>query len=83
MGVQMNIKSAEASTLAKKLAQREGVSVTQIVLDALRAWERQRASDSVYARALEICREAAPLLPDTCLSLVHGDLLYDEDGLPA
>jgi hypothetical protein len=83
MGVQMNIKNAEAVELAGELAKAEGTSRTEIVLEALRAWKRQRDSESIYARALEICRDTAPLLPNTQLSLTHGDLLYDDYGLPA
>jgi hypothetical protein len=83
MGVQMNIKNAEVVALAAELAKAEGISQTELVLEALRAWKSQRESESVYLKALEICRDAAPRLPDTMLSLAHGDLLYDEYGLPA
>jgi hypothetical protein len=82
MGAQMNIKNTEAVELAAELAEAEGMSRTELVLEALRAWKRQRESESVYKRALEICRDAAPRLPDTQLSLAHGDLLFDENGLP-
>ena len=83
MGVQMNIKSEEAYAIAAELAARDDLSMTQVVLEALRAWKRNRDSESIYARALEICRDTAPRLPDTQLSLAHGDLLYDDYGLPA
>jgi hypothetical protein len=83
MGVQLNIKNAEAVQLAAELALAEGMSRTDLVLEALRAWKRNRDSNSIYEDALEICRDTAPRLPDTQLSLAHGDLLYDEDGLPA
>ena len=83
MGVQMNIKSEEAYAIATELAARDHVSLTHVVLEALRAWKRNRDSESIYARALEICRDTAPRLPDTQLSLAHGDLLYDDYGLPA
>lgn len=83
MGVQMNIKNEEAYAIAAELAAQDHVSLTQVVLEALRAWKRNRDSESIYARALEICRDTAPRLPDTRLSLAHGDLLYDEKGLPA
>lgn len=83
MGAQLNIKNAEAVELAAELAKSEGTSRTEIVLEALRAWKRKRDSESTYAKALEICRDTAPRLPDTQLSLAHGDLLYDENGLPA
>jgi len=83
MGMQLNIKSAEVVELAAELAKAEGISRTELVLEALRAWKRQRDSESIYERALAICRDTAPRLPDTQLSLAHGDLLYDEYGLPA
>jgi hypothetical protein len=83
MGVQLNIKNAEAVELAAELAIAAGISRTEIVLEALRAWKRQRDSESIYLKALEICRDTAPMLPDTQLSLAHGDLLYDDYGLPA
>ncbi len=83
MGVQMNIKSEEAYAIAAELAARDHVSLTHVVLEALRAWKRNRDSESIYARALEICRDTAPRLPDTQLSLAHGDMLYDDYGLPA
>ena len=83
MGAQMNIKNAEVVALAAELAKAEGISQTELVLEALRAWQRQRESESVYLKALAICRDAAPRLPDTMLSLAHGELLYDEYGLPS
>jgi hypothetical protein len=83
MGVQLNIKNAEAVELAAELATADGTSRTEVVLEALRALKRQRNSENIYLKALEICRETAPLLPDTMLSLAHGDLLYDDCGLPA
>jgi hypothetical protein len=82
MGAQMNIKNAEAVELAAELAAAEGTSRTEIVLEALRAWKRKRDSESIYAKALEICRDTAPHLPGNMLSLAHGDLLFDDKGLP-
>lgn len=82
MGAQLNIKNAEAVKLAGDLAKAEGLSRTQVVLEALRAFERERTADEIYNKALEICRHAAVRLPDTQLSLAHGDLLYDDLGLP-
>lgn len=83
MGVQLNIKSKEAYDLAAEIAAQSGVSLTQAVLDALRAWKHERDAQSTYEGALAICRDTAPRLPGTILSLAHGDLLYDEYGLPA
>lgn len=83
MGAQLNIKNAEAVELATELAKAEGISLTDVVLKALRAWKHERDSEAIYLEALEICRDAAPRLSGTVLSLAHGDLLYDDYGLPA
>ncbi len=83
MSVQLNIKNPDAVRLVDELARAEGMSRTRVVLEALRAWKRERESESVYQEALRICRDTAPRLPETQLSLTHGDLLYDENGLPA
>ena len=83
MGAQMNIKNDEAYAIAAEFAARDHVSMTRVVLEALRDWKRKHDSEGIYARALEICRDTAPRLPDTQLSLAHGDLLYDDYGLPA
>ena len=83
MGAQMNIKSDEAYALATEIAGRTGETLTQVVLNALREMKRKSDSESVYQDALEICRDTAPRLSGTQLSLAHGDLLYDDYGLPA
>lgn len=83
MGAQMNIKNDEAYAIAAELAASEGTSRTEIVLEALRALKRERDSESIYNKALEVCRDTAPRLSGTVLSLTHGDLLYDDRGLPA
>ncbi len=83
MGAQMNIKSDEAYAIAAELAAAEGTSRTEIVLEALRALKRERDSESIYTKALAVCRDTAPRLSGTVLSLAHGDLLYDDMGLPA
>ena len=83
MGVQMNIKNEEAAEIAAELAEAQGTTRTEIVLEALRAFKRKQDSESIYSRGLEICRDTAPRLPATQLSLAHGDLLYDDFGLPA
>jgi antitoxin VapB len=83
MGMQLNIKSDEAYALASKIAEAEGISLTQAVIEALRARERKQESAITYQKALAICRDTAPRLPGTQLSIAHGDLLYDDYGLPA
>lgn len=91
MGVQLNIKSIEARLLAEELAAETGDSITQVVTQALRRerdairQEKSSMPDAQRQRDLDFhrliagsrgrWRGAAP-------SLDHGDLLYDELGLP-
>jgi hypothetical protein len=82
MGVQLNIKSEEAYALASKIAEAEGVSLTQAVIEALRRREREVSKEARFARAMEICREARALMSPELLALDMDDFLYDEYGLP-
>lgn len=91
MASQLNIKSEEARLLAQELAKLTTTSVTQAVIDAL----RHRLAIIRYARTTKEERERE--LEDGFFNLIvgsrdhwkgfalsvdHGDLLYDEYGLP-
>lgn len=85
MGVQLNIKSAEARELAEKLAAATGESLTEAVTRALE--ERLRkvrklSADELIAKWTEIGRRNRELWPEMPTSDQIDDLLYDEDGLP-
>ena len=82
MGVQMNIKNAEAAAIAAELAAQDGKSVTQVVLEALRDAKRKRekTQEERLARVMAICRDTAARLGPNPID--HGELLYDERGLP-
>jgi hypothetical protein len=82
MGVQMNIKNAEAVELAGKIAEAEGISITQAVLEALRRHEREVSHEARFAKAMQTCREARALMSSETLALDIDDFLYDEFGLP-
>ncbi len=82
MGAQMNIKNAEAYAIASELAEREGVSLTQAVLDALRARQREVGREAKLERIMAICRDARSRMSPEMLALDHGEFLYDEFGLP-
>ena len=80
----LNIKNPEAHRLAAELARVTGKSMTQAVTDALRqqlARETQ-APESRAERLLEIGRDCAVRLQEPYRSVDHGDLLYDDKGLP-
>jgi antitoxin VapB len=82
----LNIKSREAHKLAQELAQLTGESLTAVVTEALRdrleRTKRERHVDSLAERLLAIGRAAAPNFKEPYRSTDHGDLLYDEFGLP-
>ncbi|HEY7839432.1 MAG TPA: type II toxin-antitoxin system VapB family antitoxin [Terriglobales bacterium] len=80
----MNIKSAETHRLAQELAQRTGESLTQAVTVAVRErLERVRAGRAGMAeRLLAIGRDFTAHMDESFRDVDHGDLLYDERGLP-
>ncbi len=81
----LNIKSEQAHRLARELAQLTGESMTAAVEKAVEErLERVRRGKkgSLAERLLKIGRECAPLWKEPYRSMEHGDLLYDEKGLP-
>lgn len=84
----MNIKNGETERLARQLAAATGDSVTGAVTVAVRErLERVQGQDLTDAerRATLIRRiadDAAGRWIDPYRSLEHGELLYDEMGLP-
>jgi antitoxin VapB len=86
--VGLNIKNDEAERLARELAAVTGESVTRAITVAVR--ERlarlQHRDDAAAAeraaRLREIARDAAGRWVEPYRTTDHGDLLYDESGLP-
>ncbi len=84
----LNIKNDEAERLARELAAMTGESVTGAVTVALRErLTRLRHRDEAAAmeravRLREIAQDAAGRWVEPYRSADHGDLLYDESGLP-
>jgi len=85
--VSLNIKSDEAHRLSRELAELTGETMTQAVTTAVR--ERldrvRRTHDSTRTAAealLAIGRDTAPRLTAQVRRIDHGELLYDEQGLP-
>ncbi len=78
----LNLEDPELDSLAEELAQIEGLTITEVVGRALR--ERRvallRRREEVDRRVREIQAEVArlPILDPRD----HGEMLYDEDGLP-
>jgi len=81
----LNIKNEEAHRLARELARATGESMTAAVSEAIRErLERVRGNSKkdLVARILEIGNDCAAHLKEPYKSVDHGDLLYDEKGLP-
>ena len=82
----LNIKNEETCRLAGELARLTGETMTGAITEALKErLERERRERSVEARVRElhaIGQRCASLLGDGPASVEHGDVLYDERGLP-
>ena len=93
MGVQLNIKSAEARALAEQVAQATGTSITEAGTTALREQvaklelERSKNEEEIeqrVERAMAIARDIREKLSPEFLAMADPtDLLYHENGLPA
>ena len=81
----LNIKNEETHRLVRQLARLTGESMTSAVEQAVRErLDRVRSvQDSGMAdRLLKIGKECAPLWKEPYRSVDHGEMLYDEKGLP-
>jgi len=81
----LNIKDEETHRLARELAKITGESMTAAVNEAIRErLERVRGKSKgdLAERLLRIGRECAAHLEEPYKSIEHGDLLYDEKGMP-
>ena len=81
----LNIKNEETQKLAKELAKLTGESMTSAVTEAVRErLDRVRTARGVglAERLLRIGRECAAHLQEPYRSIDHGELLYDEKGMP-
>jgi antitoxin VapB len=81
----LNIKNKDAHKLARQLSRLTGESMAQAVTEAVR--ERLQRMQGKHApkisgRLMEIGRDCATRLKEPFRSGDHGDLLYDEKGLP-
>ena len=87
MGAKMalNIKKKETEALVQRLSRLTGESMTAAVTEAVRErLERLQSQQNtgLADRLLKIGRDCAVHLKEPFRSVDHGDLLYDEKGLP-
>jgi antitoxin VapB len=81
----LNIKNKDAHKLAHRLARLTGESLTEAVTEAVRErLKRVQDKDAgqLSDRLLEIGQDCAARLKEPFRSAEHGDLLYDEKGMP-
>lgn len=83
----LNLKDSETHALASELAQRLGTSMTKAVALALKEKLRDTTDarsdrEERIRRVMDIGRACARRLSPEVKTLDHGELLYDERGLP-
>jgi antitoxin VapB len=84
--VSLNIKNAETHRLVQELAALTGETQTTAVTIAVRERldrVRHLREAGLADRLLAIGADTAPRLREPFRSADHGDLLYDQQGLPA
>jgi antitoxin VapB len=81
----LNIKNKEAEKLVHELAEITGESMTTAVTEAVRERldrVRSERGKGLAERLLKIGKDCASHLHEPYRSVDHGDLLYDEKGMP-
>jgi antitoxin VapB len=81
----LNIKNEETHRLAMQLAKLTGENMTEAVTKAVRERldrVREQSSPALAERLVQIGRHCAAHLKEPFRSRAHGDLLYDDKGLP-
>lgn len=81
----LNIKNEETHRLVRELADLTGDTMTGAVTEAVRERLKVLRADGREGMAERIHAIAADMrarLPDDFFDIEHGDLLYDEYGLP-
>ncbi len=81
----LNIKNEETNRLIRELAELTGESMTAAVQESVRERldrVRHEHSGTLADRLLRIGRDCAEHLSEENRSVDHGELLYDDEGLP-
>ena len=81
----LNIKNSETERLVKQLAAITGESLTGAITTSVKERlerARRKGNGARADRLRAIARECAARLKQPYRSVDHGDLLYDERGLP-
>ena len=81
----LNIKNKETHDLVSQLAKLTGESMTEAISKAVRERLNRLRGErgaGLAGRLLSIGKDCAAHLKEPFRSADHGDLLYDEKGLP-
>ena len=82
----LNIKNRETDKLVSELAKLTGENKTEAITKAVRERldrvRRRKRSGGLAEELMRIGRECAAHLEEPLRSAEHGDLIYDENGLP-
>ena len=80
MGI--NIKNPETQRLIRELAEATGESQTEAFAAAIKEKLSRLRRKGLAERLMAISRDTAPRFKPPYDTIDHGDLLYDEKGLP-
>ena len=78
----LNIKNEETHRMAQEHAAMTGESLKAAVTEAVRERLERIKRKGMKERIMKIAKECAPRWKEPFRSVDHGDLLYDEKGLP-
>ena len=82
----LTIKNKDVYNLASELATLTGTSMTKVVLDALRSHREQilrKQQNTMHVQELtSIAQRCAAHIQHPPLAVEHGDMLYDDNGMP-
>ena len=82
MSASLNIKNPETYRLVRELADATGESLTDAVTTAVRERLERVRNDFDPDEVLELVHQLRERLPADFFAVDHGDLLYDDEGLP-
>ena len=82
MAIQINIKNQKARALVDEIVQRTGETVTEAVTAALQKRLNELTREEKLARVRELTKGLADHWLEPWKSMDHGEILYDEMGMP-
>ena len=82
MSIQINIKNQKARALVDEIVQRTGETVTEAVTAALQKRLNELTREEKLARVRELTKGLADHWVEPWTSMDHGEILYDEMGMP-